>query len=91
MNARVSAEAGSAQAGRAEAGRGAAERAATAVHGRRAAALGVMLASGFAGLGYQLVWTQQSALWLGHEAAALLPFMDDAGTPDAPARQGEEK
>ena len=26
-----------------------------------------------------------------HEAAALLPFMDDAGTPDAPARQGEEK
>ena len=62
MNARVSAEAGS----------GAAERAATTVHGRRTAALGVMLASGFAGLGYQLVWTQQSALWLGHEAAALL-------------------
>ena len=35
-------------------------------------ALGLMLASGFAGLGYQLVWTQQGALWLGHEAAALL-------------------
>ena len=34
--------------------------------------LGLMLASGFAGLGYQLVWTQQGALWLGHEAAALL-------------------
>jgi spermidine synthase len=32
----------------------------------------LMLASGFAGLGYQLVWTQQSALWLGHEAAAVL-------------------
>lgn len=32
----------------------------------------VMLASGFAGLGYQIVWTQQAALWLGHEAAAVL-------------------
>ena len=31
-----------------------------------------MTASGFAGLGYQVVWTQQSALWLGHEAAAVL-------------------
>lgn len=31
-----------------------------------------MLASGFAGLGYQIVWTQQSALWLGHETAAIL-------------------
>ncbi len=31
-----------------------------------------MLASGFAGLGYQIVWTQQSTLWLGHEAAAVL-------------------
>ncbi|OWQ47281.1 hypothetical protein CDL60_12290 [Roseateles noduli] len=28
--------------------------------------------SGFAGLGYQMVWTQQSALWLGFEAAAVL-------------------
>jgi spermidine synthase len=28
--------------------------------------------SGFAGLGYQIVWTQQSALWLGHESAAVL-------------------
>jgi len=32
----------------------------------------LMMASGFAGLGYQIVWTQQSALWLGHEAAAML-------------------
>ena len=32
----------------------------------------LMLASGFAGLGYQIVWTQQCALWLGHEAAAVL-------------------
>jgi spermidine synthase len=32
----------------------------------------MMIASGFAGLGYQIVWTQQSALWLGHEAAAVL-------------------
>jgi len=31
-----------------------------------------MMASGFAGLGYQIVWTQQCALWLGHEAAAVL-------------------
>ena len=31
-----------------------------------------MAASGFAGLGYQVVWTQQCALWLGHEAAAVL-------------------
>jgi spermidine synthase len=31
-----------------------------------------MVASGFAGLGYQVVWTQQCALWLGHEAAAVL-------------------
>ena len=31
-----------------------------------------MMASGFAGLGYQIVWTQQCALWLGHEAPAML-------------------
>ncbi len=31
-----------------------------------------MAASGFAGLGYQIVWTQQAALWLGHEATAVL-------------------
>ena len=31
-----------------------------------------MIASGFAGLGYQIIWTQQSALWLGHEAASVL-------------------
>jgi spermidine synthase len=30
-----------------------------------------MAASGFAGLGYQIIWTQQGALWLGHEAAAV--------------------
>lgn len=35
-------------------------------------ALLLMAASGFAGLGYQIVWTQQSALWLGHESAAVL-------------------
>lgn len=40
--------------------------------GRWRAALAVMAASGFAGLGYQIVWTQQCALWLGHEAAAVL-------------------
>lgn len=39
---------------------------------RPGAALALMLASGFAGLGYQIVWTQQSALWLGHETAGVL-------------------
>jgi spermidine synthase len=39
---------------------------------RRRASLMLMVASGFAGLGYQIVWTQQSALWLGHESAAVL-------------------
>ncbi|MGQ0698520.1 MAG: fused MFS/spermidine synthase [Panacagrimonas sp.] len=39
---------------------------------RRRLALATMVASGFAGLGYQIVWTQQSALWLGHESAAVL-------------------
>jgi spermidine synthase len=41
-------------------------------HGHRRTALAVMTASGFAGLGYQLVWTQQCTAWLGHEAAAIL-------------------
>jgi spermidine synthase len=35
----------------------------------------LMLASGFAGLGYQIVWTQQSAVWLGHEAPAMLAIV----------------
>ena len=35
-------------------------------------ALLLMAASGFAGLGYQIVWTQQLGLVLGHEAAAVL-------------------
>lgn len=39
---------------------------------RRLPALALMVASGFAALGYQIVWTQQSALWLGHESAAVL-------------------
>ena len=39
---------------------------------RRRLALALMVASGFAALGYQIVWTQQSALWLGHESAAVL-------------------
>ena len=44
-----------------------------AVNGWRAhASLGLMVASGFAGLGYQIVWTQQCAVWLGHESAAVL-------------------
>lgn len=32
----------------------------------------LMVASGFASLGYQIVWTQQAGAWLGHEAGALL-------------------
>ncbi len=39
---------------------------------RRRAVLALMVASGFAGLGYQIVWTQQASRWLGHEAAAVL-------------------
>ncbi len=39
---------------------------------RQRASLVLMTASGFAGLGYQIVWTQQCAVWLGHEAAAVL-------------------
>jgi len=31
-----------------------------------------MAASGFSALGLQIVWTQQAAVWLGHEAAAVL-------------------
>ena len=31
----------------------------------------VMVASGFAALGYQIVWTQEASLWLGHEAAGV--------------------
>lgn len=38
----------------------------------RLGSLLLMAASGFAGLGYQIVWTQQCALWLGHESAAVL-------------------
>src|SRR5262245_26219882 len=38
----------------------------------RRASLALMLASGFAGLGYQIVWTQQCSLWLGHESAGVL-------------------
>jgi spermidine synthase len=39
---------------------------------RRALPSLVMVASGFAGLGYQVVWTEQCAAWLGHETAAVL-------------------
>ena len=41
-----------------------------AAHAR--GALWLMTASGFAGLGYQIVWTLQVAPWVGHEAAAVL-------------------
>ena len=36
------------------------------------AALALMVASGFAALACQIVWTQQSAIWLGHESMAVL-------------------
>lgn len=34
-----------------------------------------MVASGFAAMGYQIVYTQQCALWLGHESAAVLAIV----------------
>ena len=43
-----------------------------------------MVASGFAGLGYQIVWTQQCALWLGHESAAVLAVVAAFFAPFAP-------
>ncbi|MEC5386750.1 fused MFS/spermidine synthase [Uliginosibacterium sp. H3] len=39
---------------------------------RRRLGLLLMFVSGFAGLAYQIVWTQQCAVWLGHETAAVL-------------------
>lgn len=35
----------------------------------------MMLASGFAGLGYQVIWTEQCSLWLGHESAGVLAVL----------------
>lgn len=40
--------------------------------GQMVLACALMVASGFAGLAYQIVWTQQSTAWLGHESAAVL-------------------
>lgn len=37
-----------------------------------ALACALMVASGFASLAYQIIWTQQSTAWLGHESAAVL-------------------
>lgn len=45
---------------------------ATARPAQRAGALLLMLLSGFAALAYQVVWTQQGTVWLGHEAGAVL-------------------
>jgi spermidine synthase len=42
---------------------------------RRWASLALMAASGFAGLGYQIVWTEQCSLWLGHESAGVLAVL----------------
>jgi spermidine synthase len=39
---------------------------------RHGLALALMLASGFAALAYQIVWTQQGSIWLGHESTAVL-------------------
>src|ERR1041384_6568422 len=32
----------------------------------------LMMASGVAAMGYEIMWTQQTSLWLGHESAAIL-------------------
>jgi spermidine synthase len=42
---------------------------------RQRGSLVLMMVSGFAALGYQIVWTQQCALWLGHESAAVLAIV----------------
>ena len=42
------------------------------LHSRYRLACALLVASGFAGLGYQILWTQQFALCLGHESAAIL-------------------
>ena len=41
---------------------------------RRRLALGLMVASGFAALGYQIVWTQQSTLWLATKRRRCSPW-----------------
>ncbi|WP_233505969.1 fused MFS/spermidine synthase [Rhodoferax lacus] len=41
-------------------------------HAAQRLAMLLMGASGFASLAYQIVWTQQCAVWLGHETAAVL-------------------
>jgi len=46
-----------------------------AEYAQRKAPLVMMLASGFAGLGYEMVWTAQSSLWLGHESAGVLAVL----------------
>ncbi|UCV07567.1 fused MFS/spermidine synthase [Dechloromonas denitrificans] len=61
-----------AQAASAAAPTAAAPLASAQAGSRRGLALALMVASGGAALGYQIVWTQQSALWLGHESAAVL-------------------
>ena len=35
----------------------------------------MMMASGFAGLGYQIIWTEQCSLWFGHESAGVLAVL----------------
>src|SRR5262245_33829579 len=44
----------------------------TAWRSRLAPGLLMTAASGFAALAYQIVWTQQASVWLGHETAAVL-------------------
>jgi spermidine synthase len=47
-------------------------KATTAPVPRLPAALALMGLSGFAALGYQMIWTQQLGIWLGHDMAAVL-------------------
>ncbi len=42
---------------------------------RFAMGLALMAASGAAALGYEIVWTQQAALWIGQESAAVLAIL----------------
>ena len=51
-----------------------------------------MIVSGFAGLGYQIVWTQQVALSLGTESASVSgPTLKSIAAENTPAKSAATK